>query len=158
MAGKKDKSFLFTTELHWKEKQIGRLSVKDTTDEIVVATPVCFGGVGQHWSPEQLFLASISSCFMATYLSFAAPHTLADFYCTAIGQVEQIEGKYRFTQINLYPIVYIATESKRVSAQQALVKTHQHCLVTHSVSALVYYHSEIKILETSVQHPVQQAH
>jgi hypothetical protein len=87
---------------------------------------------------------------MATYFSFAAPHTVADFYCTAIGQVEKIEGAYRFTHINLYPIVYIANESKRTAAQQAIEKTHQHCLVTHSVSALVYYHSEIKVLTGSM--------
>jgi organic hydroperoxide reductase OsmC/OhrA len=150
MQGKKDKQFLFTTELHWKENQMGRLSVKETTEDIVVDMPVCFGGKGAHWSPEQLFLASISSCFMATYLSFAAPHSLADFYCTAIGQVEKIGDVYRFTHINLYPIVYIATESKRAAAQQALEKTHQHCLVTQSVSALVYYHSEIKVLTGSM--------
>jgi organic hydroperoxide reductase OsmC/OhrA len=147
MAGKTDKQFLFETQLKWIADTRGNLSAKDAEGTLQVATPPEFGGEGKPWSPEHLFLSSISSCFMTTYLAFAKKlhFTISGFDCDAIGQIEIIEGKYKFTNINLYPKVHIADETVREKANLALEKTHKYCLVTNSVNAAVIYHSEILI-------------
>lgn len=71
LLSKKDKQISFQVELNWLSKQKGILSAKDVSVTMHVATPVTFGGEGKEWSPEHLFLGSISSCFMTTYLAFA---------------------------------------------------------------------------------------
>jgi organic hydroperoxide reductase OsmC/OhrA len=112
-----------------------------------VATPVQFGGEGKPWTPEHLFLSSISSCFMTTYLAFAHKlgFQISGLDCDSIGQVEIIEGKYKFTQIDLYPRIQINAEELRDKANSALEKTHKYCLITNSVNATVFYHSVIVV-------------
>jgi len=64
MSGKTTKQFFFEVQLNWLEGKRGILSAKDTPGTIHVATPLEFGGEGKPWTPEHLFLSSISSCFM----------------------------------------------------------------------------------------------
>lgn len=147
MAGKTDKQFLFEVQLNWLADTRGILSAGDANGTIHVATPPRFGGEGKPWTPEHFFLSSISSCFMTTYLAFAKKlnFSISDFECNAIGQIEIVDGKYKFTNINLYPRIYIAAEAFREKANLALEKTHQNSLVTNSVHADVFYHSEILV-------------
>ncbi len=147
MAGKTDKQFLFEVQLNWLAGTRGILTAKDATGTIHVATPPEFGGEGTPWSPEHLFLSSISSCFMTTYLVFAKKFhfEISHFACNAIGQIEIVDGKYKFTNINLYPKIYITNETLREKANQALEKTHQYSLITNSVNASVFYHSEVML-------------
>lgn len=145
MAGKNDKQFLFEVQLNWLADKTGILSARNAAGTIHVATPPEFGGEARSWSPEHLFLSSISSCFMTTYLAFAQKlgFEISHFECNSIGQIEIVEGKYKFTHINLYPKVYIADEVIRDKANLAMEKTHKYCLISNSVNAEIYYHSEI---------------
>ena len=147
MSGKTTKQFFFEVQLNWLEGKRGILSAKDTAGTIHVATPPEFGGEGKPWTPEHLFLSSISSCFMTTLLAFAQKLHLdiSGFDCQVVGKIEIIDGKYKFTNINLYPRIFIADESLREKANIAVQKTHKYCLITNSVNATVYYHTEVLI-------------
>jgi peroxiredoxin-like protein len=144
---KTDKQFFFEVNLNYLADTRGILSAKDAEGTLHVATPPEFGGEGKPWTPEHLFLSSISSCFMTTYLAFAKKlqFEISNLECNTIGQIEIIEGKYKFTNINLFPKVYIADESLREKANLAVEKTHKYCLITNSVNAAVFYHSEVLI-------------
>jgi organic hydroperoxide reductase OsmC/OhrA len=155
MRGKTDKQFLFEVDLEWGNKNEGNLSTKDVFGFIQVTTPAQFGGKGELWSPEHLFLGAISSGFMTTCMAYANKMALdiAHFECAIIGQIEIIEGKYKFTNINLYPKLFIANEEQRTKATIALNKTHKYSLITNSINAIIYYHSEVLIM----QHPLTVA-
>jgi peroxiredoxin-like protein len=147
MSGKTDKRFLFEVKLNWLANKTGVLRSKETTGTIHVATPIQFGGEGKSWTPEHLFLGSISSCFMTTYLAFAHKlgFQISRLDCESIGQIEIIEGKYKFTQIDLYPRIQIDSEDLRDKANNALEKTNKYCLISNSVNAAVFYHSAIVV-------------
>jgi peroxiredoxin-like protein len=142
---RKEKPLLFRVDLKWIGKQQGMLSAADVNNEITVATPPDFGGEGEQWSPEHLFLGSISSCFMTTYLAFTKKFqfSIAGLSCNIIGEVGLISGKYQFTHINIFPKIYVEEESVKVKAKKALEKTEQYCLIAHSVAAQLSYHPEI---------------
>jgi organic hydroperoxide reductase OsmC/OhrA len=151
MTGKTDKKFMFDVQLSWLVDKKGVLSATDTTSIVHVATPPQFGGTGKSWSPEHLFLSAISSCFMTTYLAFAEKldFGISGFDCNTIGQIELVEGKYKFTRVDIYPRVYIVEESLREKARAAVENTHKYCLITNSVNATVYCHSEIIVDQNS---------
>ena len=94
MGGKREKQFFFEVQLNWLADTRGILSAKDANGTIHVATPPEFGGEGKPWTPEHLFLSSISSCFMTTYLAFAKKlhFDISHFGCDTIGQIEIIMG------------------------------------------------------------------
>ncbi len=147
MTGKTDRQFLFDVQLNWLADKRGILSAKDVAGTLHVATPPVFGGEGKPWSPEHLFLGSISSCYMTTLLAFAQKLNveISRFECEVIGQVALSEGKYKFTVINLYPKIVVAHEALREKMNQVVQKTNKYCLITNSVNAPVYYHTELLV-------------
>ena len=145
MKGKEDKKIQFNVQLNWMANKKGLLSAYDADGTLLIATPPAFGGEGKPWSPEHLFLGAISSCFMTTFLVFAEKSKLniSRYNCSIIGQISFSEGRYRFILIDLYPKIFIADEASREKAETVLKKTHQYCIITNSVSAPIFYHSEI---------------
>jgi organic hydroperoxide reductase OsmC/OhrA len=146
MTNKTDKQFFFQVQLDWVSKFHGVLTARDAEGAIQVATPPEFGGdEAKPWTPEHLFLSAICSCFMSTLLSYTKKSKLEmpDFKCEAIGQIEIVNGKYKFTNINLYPKLYIFEEQHRNDANIILEKTQKYCLVSNSINATLFYHSEI---------------
>ncbi len=62
----------YDVDLKWDQGRIGTLSSDRLSKTIEVATPPEFsGGVDGIWSPEHLFIASVSSCFMTTFTAIA---------------------------------------------------------------------------------------
>jgi organic hydroperoxide reductase OsmC/OhrA len=148
MSHKTDKPHLFEVQLNWLTGKRGILSAKDAKGTLHVATPPAFGGEGKPWTPEHLFLSSISSCFMTTYIALAPKFRLefCSLECNAIGQVQMVDGKYKFTQVNLYPIITVASEEWKSVAETVLEKTIKYCLITNSIAVPVYYHSKVDLL------------
>lgn len=142
---KSEKQFLFEISLNWLSKQKGILTADDVAGMIHVATPPVFGGEGREWSPEHLFLGAVSSCFMTTYLVFAKKLELniSRFECDVTGHVQLIEGRYQFTQLNVYPKIYVTHQALKEKAELALQKTQKYCLVSNSIKAEIIYHGEV---------------
>src|SRR5580765_2198734 len=124
ISDKTEKKFLFDIQLNWLEKKRGILTDNNVKDTIRVALPQQFGGNGDEWSPEHLFLGSISSCFMTTLFVFADKMGLeiSHYECQTIGQIENINGKYEFTTVDIYPKISIPEEAFREKAGRALEK------------------------------------
>lgn len=149
MMHKTDKQFFFEAGLNWLSEDRGVLYAHDVKEIIHVAVPAAFGGTGKEWSPEHLFLSAIISCYMSTCIAISKKMDLplSHFECNAIGQVEPVEGKYRFTHINLYPKIFIADETFREKAGRAAEKTQQYCLISNSLDVAVVYHTEVLIAQ-----------
>jgi organic hydroperoxide reductase OsmC/OhrA len=97
----------FKVHLNWEGDHKGMLHADHVTERISVATPPPFeGGIPDMWSPEHLFLSSISSCFMTTFLAIAQKKriTIQHFDCMVTGHITKDDtGHLSFTTINLYP-------------------------------------------------------
>src|SRR5436189_6407335 len=147
MMDKNDKRFLFNVKLNWIGDTIGLLSSTSTSEELSVAAPAEFGGTEKLWTPEHFFLNAISSCFMTTFLALSKKmgFEILDFNCEVVGQIEIVEGRYKFTHIDLYPKVYIDNENLHEKAEKAMEKTHKYCIIANSVNVEVTYHSRVLI-------------
>ena len=109
-TGKKsDKQVFFEVQVNWLDDNKGLLSADDISHPLTVALPPEFGGEGKEWSPEHLFLSALTGSYMTTFLAFCRKLGIAlfQFECSAIGQIEIVDGQYAFTTINLYPIIFI---------------------------------------------------
>src|SRR5688500_12940294 len=81
-----------------------------------VATPPEFPkGIPGIWSPEHLFTAAVSSCFMTTFLSIAENSKLEfkSFTCYSSGKLDQVDGKLQMTDVSLEPMLTILREKDR---------------------------------------------
>jgi len=144
-SGKPDTKFDFDVRLNWLERKRGILSANDVKDTVRVALPHQFGGAGDEWSPEHLFLGSVASCFMTTLFVLADKMELeiSHYECQTVGQIKIVDGKYEFTTVNIYPKISIPNETFREKAITALEKAQKYCLISNSIKAQITYHSEI---------------
>jgi len=152
MPLKNNKPIIFTTDLHWSGDKFGVVS-SHALKSFSVSAPPEFGGPVGEWSPEHLFLSSITSCFMSTYLVFVNKMKIENtgFECTATGQVEIIDGKYKFTYIHIYPKAFVGNDDDVEKSKVAMEKTKKYCLISNSISAEIVQHPEVVV---SKQHVV----
>ncbi|HTL07716.1 MAG TPA: OsmC family protein [Chitinophagaceae bacterium] len=136
----------FETALNWLSGDRGILHAQHISGPIYVSTPKEFKGSGKDWSPEHLFLGSMASCFMSTFLFFAKQMHLYfnHMECRVSGEVNFINGKYQFTKINFYPTVFVNADIERSAVDAVLDKTKEHCLVSITLSVPTEYHVEVK--------------
>jgi organic hydroperoxide reductase OsmC/OhrA len=101
-----------------------------------------FLGKAELANPEELFTASISSCFMLTFLYWAATKgiTIDDYSAEATGILaKNAEGKMAMTEVILKP--KITFHDNKVPEQAVLdelfKKAHDNCFISCSVKTTV---------------------
>jgi peroxiredoxin-like protein len=115
-------------------------SDEDRLPGLDVASPPEFGGPGSTWTPEHLFVASISACLMTTFQALAEISHLEvlDYVDDATGHLQRGDnGLYRMARVILRPRIVIADESKVDKARQLLMRAEEVCLISRSVSSQV---------------------
>jgi len=138
----------YDVDLQWKEGRIGILSSDKLDARIEVATPPEFpGGIEGIWSPEHLYVASVSSCFMTSFTAVAEYSKLSfeELTVPATGVMSNESGKYVITEIILRPTLTISDESKKDKALRILQKAEEICLITRSIKTEVKLEPNIAI-------------
>ncbi len=136
----------YEVNINWKKDRIGELSSPVLTETIECATPPEFpNGVPNIWSPEHLYVASINSCFMATFLAIAGNFKLEvqSFDCKTIAKLEMVEGKYQITTAEMSPVVKLINPVDAEKVLRVLEKAKAGCLVTNSMKTEVTLNSTV---------------
>lgn len=139
---------VYDVELNWDEGRQGTLRSNVLHKTIEVATPPEFpGGVEGIWSPEHLFIASVSSCFMTTFTAIAEYSKLnfEDLSVSAKGTMSNESGKFAMTEIILLPKLVIIDEGQKDKALRILQKAEEACLITRSIKTDVKLEPEVLI-------------
>ena len=121
----------------------------ENVPKLTVAPPAQFGGPGDEWSPEDLFMASISSCFILSFraIAKASKFTWSSIQCDSTGTLERVEGKTRFTKIITKATLVIPSAETIENAERLLHKAEQSCLVVNSLTSESELQCDIIILE-----------
>lgn len=142
----------YDVKLEWSEGKIGTLRSDELDDSFEVATPPEFpGGVEGIWSPEHLFVASVSSCFMTTFTAIAEYSKLnfSELSVPASGTMSNESGKFLITEVILRPILVITNETQKNKALRILEKAEQACLISRSINSKVILEPEVLIAESA---------
>jgi peroxiredoxin-like protein len=138
----------YPVSVRWTE---GTEGVADSTDgqpSLTVAAPPEFGGPEEVWTPEHLFVASIASCFMTTYLAIARNSKLEvlGLEVPAVGTLVRGEdGRYRITHVVLSPQIAITDEGARERAARIADKAERACLISNSVTTEVTVEATVEV-------------
>jgi organic hydroperoxide reductase OsmC/OhrA len=116
------------------------------------APPPEFEGPGDAWSPEQLLLAAVESCFLFTFRAVArlSKVEFVTLILDAEGTVDRHERVTRFTDIVLRASLAIPAGTDRVRALAALQKTESACLVSASLSTPIRLEAEVREADAAV--------
>lgn len=96
-----------------------------------------FRGDAARWNPEELLVASISSCHMLWYLHLASEAgIIVTGYADAPDGVmeESADGGGQFAHVTLRPRVALADEGRRADADALHARAHALCFIARSVN------------------------
>ena len=136
----------YTTTVNWKHGQIGELIIEGKPS-VEVATPPEFEGPEGIISPEDLFVASATSCLMTTFVTFSKRmhFEFKSFSCEGHGRLERVEKGFQFTKLILKTKVSVGEEDLVPKAERALELAGKYCLVSNSMTCPTEHENSVVV-------------
>jgi organic hydroperoxide reductase OsmC/OhrA len=131
----------------WTSGHSGLAKSDSARNAIHFAAPFQFGGLEGRWTPEDLLMSALASCFTTTFHVIAqySKFEYKDLGVEAEGTVSKTNTGYRFTEIVIRPILTILDEERRERAISLLQKTKALCLVSRVLAATQKCEERIEI-------------
>jgi organic hydroperoxide reductase OsmC/OhrA len=140
------KVFRYQSAVLWKS---GRRAVVSSAGkpDVEASSPPEFKGEAGFWTPEDMFVASVNLCTLLTFVAFAQHKGLefTSYECAAEGVLENVEGKYRFTEVALHPHITVKAQEDIERAREILDGAHKGCLVSNSTTATVKVFPDFRV-------------
>src|SRR5438132_6950237 len=132
------RSFRYRASTIWSSARRGLLQAAEKP-AIIVGSPPEFKGEPNIWAPEELLVGSVNTCMMLTFLSLAESRGLtpAEYASEAEGLLEDIGGKYSFTEITVRPLISVKSEAAVEPTRKIMESAERHCCISNSVKAKV---------------------
>jgi organic hydroperoxide reductase OsmC/OhrA len=117
--------------------------------EIPGSSDPSFRGDPARYNPEEMLVASLSSCHMLWYLHLcsAAGIIVVDYVDEATGTMEETaDGGGRFTEVTLHPTVTVAEENMLAKADELHAEANRLCFIANSCNFPVHHKAVYKML------------
>lgn len=103
---------------------------------LCVTPPPEFKGPKEFWSPEDIFCASISSCYLLTFKAMARFKKLEwrDIEVSVDAHLEKSATGLKFTKVEIMPVLTICCQSNVDKYLEVLDSAKSNCLVTSSMN------------------------
>ncbi|MFN2604397.1 MAG: OsmC family protein [Gemmatimonadaceae bacterium] len=107
-----------------------------------------FRGDADLHNPEDLFIASLSSCHLLSYLALCARNKISviAYEDEASGTLElKPGGSGAFSEVTLHPLVTIAEGGDEELAMKLHDKAHEQCFIASSVKIPVHHEPVVRV-------------
>jgi organic hydroperoxide reductase OsmC/OhrA len=114
----------------------GPLSISSrNVKDLEVAPPAEFGGPGDLWSPETLFVSAIASCFELTFRAIARSSRLEwnELRCEVEAVLDRVDKVVQFTDVLIHARLLIPDAAETDRAKRLVEKLEKTCLITNSI-------------------------
>ena len=122
----------------------------DNKPDILCSSDPVFRGAKNKYSPEELFVASISSCHMLWFLHLCADSgiVVSDYTDKPVGIMTELpDGSGHFTEVTLYPVVTVKEASMIGRANELHKKANELCFIAGSCNFEIRYKQVCKVEE-----------
>jgi len=112
------------------------ISAKNKPD-ILGSSDVAFRGDPSKYNPEELLLASLSSCHMLWFLHLCVENGVVVLAYSDSPEGKMIEfknGSGQFLEVTLHPTVVLKVASMLAKLDALHEKAHQYCFIANSVN------------------------
>jgi organic hydroperoxide reductase OsmC/OhrA len=102
---------------------------------LLSAPPTEFGGPGDRWSPETLFVAAVADCFVLTFRGIAGLSRFrwSALECHVTGTVARVDRVTQYTALQVQARLKVPPGTNEDQARRLLTKAEETCLVTNSL-------------------------
>lgn len=115
------------------------------------AAPPEFDGPGERWSPETMLVGAVAACFHLTFRSIARASKLplTSLVCAVEGTLDRVDGKVRFTRIEITAHLSVPPGVDTERARRLLKKAEQNCLITQSLAAEIGFVATVAMADVT---------
>jgi organic hydroperoxide reductase OsmC/OhrA len=139
------KTHRFPVDVRWLDGKLTLASVPGKAPLPVATPPEFNGGIEGVWSPEDLFVGAVATCFTVTLVTAARRRhvPVRKLVVRSFGDVNRRpDGRYGFIAVDL--VVELETDSgQEGEAEGAILDAEQSCLVAASLETPVRVHTQV---------------
>jgi organic hydroperoxide reductase OsmC/OhrA len=134
----------------WTSGQTGLTQSNSAPNAIHFTAPAEFGGLEGRWTPEDLLLSAVASCFTTTFHTIAGYAKLeyVDLEVEAEATIQKAETGYKFGAISLHARLTIPRGDLRDQAIALLEKTKALCLVSRALAIAPSFELRVEVGKT----------
>jgi peroxiredoxin-like protein len=138
----------------WSSGRTGLAKAESAPNAIHFTAPPEFGGLEGRWTPEDLLLCSVASCYTTTFRALADYSKLeySDLGVDVEGTVRKAESGYQFDDIMIRPHLTIAREEEQERALRVLQKAKTVCLVSRALSIEQKFEPKVQVTESRTEY------
>jgi organic hydroperoxide reductase OsmC/OhrA len=120
----------------WTSGQTGLTKSSSAPNAIHFTAPAEFGGLEGRWTPEDLLLSALASCFTTTFHALACNVKLeyVDLEVEAEATTQKADTGYKFSAIDLHVRLTLPRGDGRDRAIGLLEKAKMLCLVSRALA------------------------
>jgi len=136
----------YPVRLVWTGGKSGNLTVEG---KATIRTGVPSGGPDEVMlhSPEDLFVASATMCYMNGFVEFTRKMHIEfkSFECDSVGTLEKVGRSFEVTKIEMRARVGIISEDNRKKIERALDLAARYCFIANSMKSEVSHETTIVV-------------
>jgi len=139
-----DEPRYFPVNLTWTGGKRGEISVGGKAI-IKSGSPIGSPEEENYHSPEDLFVASATICYMNGFLNFSERMHISfkSFDCESVGVLEKVGRSFEITKIEMEARVVIESEDLRKKIDRALELAAKYCFVGNSMKCPITHDAEV---------------
>ncbi len=148
------REYIYETKVRWINTRKGKLGFGDSKKPIIdIATPPEFQGHEGIIGPEDLFVASVNSCILTTFLAFTDKLRikLLSYESHGKGFLNVNEKPYRFRKVIIEPTIIVEKKQDIEKVKKAMELAEKYCLITNSINASVEVVFDISVSNEVIQ-------
>jgi organic hydroperoxide reductase OsmC/OhrA len=137
----------------WASGRTGLARSSSAPNAIHFTSPPAFGGLEGRWTPEDLLLCAISSCYTTTFRTLADYSKLkyTDLQVEVEGLINKADTGYSFGEVLIRPNLVIPREEDQARAIKLLHKAKELCLVSRALSIAQKFEPHVQSGERQVE-------
>ncbi len=120
----------------WSSGRTGIAKADSAPNAIHFTAPVSFGGIDGRWTPEDLLLGAIASCFTTTFRAIAdrAKFEYVDLQMEVGGTVVRNDTGYEFAGILVRANLTVASQENQQQGVKLLQIAKARCVIARAVA------------------------
>jgi organic hydroperoxide reductase OsmC/OhrA len=133
----------------WSAGRSGLAKSDSAPNAIHFTAPPEFGGLDGRWTPEDLLLCAVASCYTTTFRALADYSALeySDLGVEVEGRVSKADSGYAFSEMVIRPKLSIASAEEQARAVSLLHKAKAVCLVSRALAVPQVFEPLVQVRE-----------
>jgi len=137
----------------WASGRTGIAKSSSAPNAIHFTSPPAFGGLEGRWTPEDLLLCAVASCYTTTFRTLAeySKFEYTDLQVEADSVISKGATGYSFGEVLISANLTISQEEDRARALKLLHKAKELCLVSRALSVEQRFEPRVQVAEPRVE-------